>query len=238
MKVLDIDMDFFLADCCPLAPPGERPHAAGHEPWSESEVYAFLEDNCGLKTESPLRGSLFETHDEALVYWLSLMERGELDSPFELVHIDAHSDLGIGQPGTGFVLNKVISLAPAKRRDARRYYECEQLDEANYLLFALAFRMISSLTLVRNPRSRFDIPPEIAIVDEENEYSGIHLRSALSALFEAVNGAEPVVPFKVYDDHRQFKDAGFDFVSMARSPRYAPAEADFIMDIMQRYILR
>ena len=31
MRVLDIDLDFFLADCCPLAEPGERPELPGHD---------------------------------------------------------------------------------------------------------------------------------------------------------------------------------------------------------------
>ena len=32
MRVLDIDLDFFLADCCPLAELGHRPSLPGHEP--------------------------------------------------------------------------------------------------------------------------------------------------------------------------------------------------------------
>ncbi len=236
MKVLDLDMDFFLEDCCPLAKIGERPSVLGHAPWTADAVRCFLEENCGLSASKPTPGRLFVTHDEALSYWLSLMESGQLGDPFSVVHVDAHSDLGIGKPGTGFVLNKVISLAPHKRRDPARYYACEQLDEANYLLFALAFRMLDGLTLVRSPFSRFDIPPEIALVDAENEYCGLRLRSPVSALFEGANGKEPLVPFRVYDDSTQFHDGGFDFVSMAQSPRYAPAEADFIMDIMRAYV--
>ena len=236
MKVLDLDMDFFLADCCPLAPMGTRPCADGHEPWSEEAVRAFLEGNCGLDPKRPLPGKMFITHDEALSYWLSLIEAGKLDDPFSLTHVDAHSDLGIGKPGPGFVLNKVISLAPGKRREPARYYDCEQLDEANYLLFAAAFRMLHTLTLVRSPRSRFDIPPEIALVDADDEYCGLRLRSPVSALFESVNGPEPVVAFRVYDDYTRFHDKGFDFVSIAQSPRYAPAEADFIMEIVGEYI--
>ena len=43
MRVLDIDLDFFLADCCPLAELGHRPSLPGHEPWEEPAVRAFLE---------------------------------------------------------------------------------------------------------------------------------------------------------------------------------------------------
>ena len=33
-RVLDIDLDFFLADCCPLAELGQRPNLTEHEPWT------------------------------------------------------------------------------------------------------------------------------------------------------------------------------------------------------------
>ena len=45
MRILDIDLDFFLKDCCPLAEIGTRPEPAGHEPWSEEQVVRCLEDN-------------------------------------------------------------------------------------------------------------------------------------------------------------------------------------------------
>ena len=57
-KVLDLDMDFFLADCCPLADVGERPSVFGHEPWSEGAVRKFLEENCGLDARRPIKGRL------------------------------------------------------------------------------------------------------------------------------------------------------------------------------------
>ena len=40
MRVLDLDLDFFLASCCPLAEPGSRPALSGHEPW---EADALIE---------------------------------------------------------------------------------------------------------------------------------------------------------------------------------------------------
>ena len=55
-------------------------------------------------------------------------------------------------------------------------------------------------------------------------------------MMEGKNGKEPVVVFDVYDDYRAFHQKGYDFVTMAQSPRYAPASADRIMDIVRRYI--
>lgn len=56
MRVLDIDLDFFLAGCCPLADKGRRPELFGHEPWESGRVRRFLEGNCGLSKDRPIPG--------------------------------------------------------------------------------------------------------------------------------------------------------------------------------------
>ena len=43
MRVLDLDMDFFLTGVCELAKKGERPSLREAQPWAEAEVRAFLE---------------------------------------------------------------------------------------------------------------------------------------------------------------------------------------------------
>ena len=53
MKVLDLDMDFFLTNACPLAPLGERPPEACAEPYSDEQVIRFLEMQCGLSRAHP-----------------------------------------------------------------------------------------------------------------------------------------------------------------------------------------
>ena len=71
MKVLDLDMDFFLTDACPLAPLGERPPEACAEPYSDEQVIRFLEMQCGLSRSRPVPGMIFDTHDKALDFWLA-----------------------------------------------------------------------------------------------------------------------------------------------------------------------
>ena len=40
------------------------------------------------------------------------------------------------------------------------------------------------------------------------------------------------MPFRVYDDYRDFRAAGaYDFVTLAISPRYAPKEADGLVEV-------
>lgn len=112
-----------------------------------------------------------------------------------------------------------------------------RLDEANYLLFALAFRRINRLENVRNPKSRADIP-DFAYKNDSGEYTHIKLSSFVSRLFEAKNGEEPVIPFAVYSGYTEFKSKGeYDFVSVARSPRYAPKEADALMAVIGEYFI-
>ena len=233
MRVLDLDMDFFLSDPCPLAPLGRRPDESCAEVWREKEVVRFLEEQCGLSTEHPVPGAIFDTHDKALDFWAARAAEGRLSTPFEVVHVDTHSDLAFGPPGTNFVLNVVLSRLPLQRAAIDAYRSAVELDEANYLLFALAFRWIDRLSYVRNPKSHQDIPKHL--LDGEGN---IHLRSFISQMMEGRNGKEPVIPFDVYDDYRTFKRKGYDFVTMAQSPRYAPESADWIMEIVSRYIVQ
>lgn len=231
MRVLDLDMDFFLTGPCPLAKLGQRPDEACAQPYSDEEVVRFLEEQCGLNRAHPVPGAIFDTHDKALDFWHARIAEGSLHVPFEVVHVDTHSDLAFGPPGTNYVLNVVLSRLPEQRAIIDTYRKAVELDEANYLLFALAFRWISRLDYVRNPKSHQDIPRQLLDGD-----GNIHLRSFISAMMEGKNGAEPVVPFAVYDDYHAFQKPDYDFVTMAQSPRYAPASADRIMDIVRQYI--
>ena len=230
MKVLDLDMDFFLTDACPLARLGERPDERCAQPYPDDEVVRFLEQQCGLSREHPLPGAIFDTHDKALDFWQARLADGSLRAPFDVTHVDTHSDLAFGPPGTDFVLKAVLTRAPEKRPTLTAYRSGVKLDEANYLLFALAFRWVSRLTYVRNPKSRQDVPPRLL------EDGHIRLRSDIAALMEGVNGREPSIPFEAIDDYRSFRETGFDFVTLAQSPRYAPASADRIMALVRPYI--
>lgn len=235
MWVLDLDLDCFLSDCCPLAAKGERPSEASADPWTEAAVVSFLENNLGLQKAHPIPGRITETHDGALSFWKAQMDSGRLSKPFSVVHVDAHADLGIGKPGPGFVLNNVLGIPPKERDDYSRYYAQKQLDEANYLLFALAFRWIDALTLVRDPFSRPDLP---AFIERDGEgYRPIRLRSFVSSLFEDRYGTEPEIPLTVYNDPASVHiREPFACMNLALSPRYAPKSADALVPVIAQYM--
>lgn len=232
MRVLDLDMDFFLTAPCPLAEFGERPDESSAQAYSDEEIIRFFEEQCGLSREHPVPGAIFDTHDKALDFWQARLSDGRLKAPFEVVHVDTHSDLAFGPPGTGYVMNVVLSRPVVQRPSIETYRNGRELDEANYLLYALAFRWISKLTYVRNPKSHQDIPKQLL-----NEDGNILLRSYISAMMEGMNGREPLVPFEVVHDYRSFARTGYDFVTMAQSPRYSPKSADRIMELLRPYII-
>ena len=99
---------------------------------------------------------------------------------------------------------------------------------------ARTLRLVSELDNVRNPKSRPDIPQELL---SDGQSGLIRLSSFAQRLMEGANGPEPAVPFHVYDDYTRFQAEGdFDFVTVAISPRYAPKEADALLDVLSEYI--
>lgn len=233
-RVLDIDLDFFLNGLCPLAKEGERPSLLGHEPWSPEQLADYLEGHLLLSSARPTPGRVFSTHDGALLWWRELIKAGRLSPPFHVTHVDAHSDLGIGKPGPGFVLYNVLAKHPSQRLSLEEFYKTRQLDEANYLLFALAARIIGRLEDVQCAFSQEDIPGQILHSDQKH----ICLPQSFPQLFEKQNGAEPVIPFyRTKDPEGFYASEPYDFVSLALSPRYAPMEAEALIPVFKRYML-
>lgn len=231
-RVLDIDLDFFLTDVCPFAPEGERPSDDCARPWTAEETRAFLTRNLLLDERRPVPGRIFETHEGALFFWRDLMRAGLLKPPFSVTHVDAHTDLGVAQRGYPFVRHSVLSRPVAARADIDGFLEMKQLNEANYLMFALAFRWVGALENLRIPASKPDMPAGVLTPDGAH----LHLESAFPQLFEAKYGAEPYVPYREDSDGRnRFADAPFDFLSVALSPRYAPRATDALTNEFQPF---
>ncbi|MBQ5771854.1 MAG: hypothetical protein IIW08_11855, partial [Clostridia bacterium] len=140
----------------------------------------------------------------------------------------------IVQKGYPFVRHNVLSRPVDRRVQLAEYREKVQLNEANYLAFAIGFRWISALENIRNPKSRPDFPKEMLTGSDS---PAIQLKSAFPQLFEAKFGSEPIIPYSEYptgDDYQS--PAPFDCVSVAISPRYAPKEADKLIEVFEQYM--
>ena len=216
--VLSVDMDFFVDGIALLRDDQERLGDDYHS-WPVDEILEFLKSRCQWSPESPCRGAAITHHDEAFDLLRSEIELGRLKKPFRLVHIDAHSDLGMGDTSYAFILGEVLRRPVNDRtHNLRRGEFSSGLSFGNWLAFCIAARWISEIQFVKHPdwdRGTFiedmlgDLPR--AYFQEESARSGIiqmrpsqytedELRDTMMyrsgyGLEETSN--EPVVPFTV-----------------------------------------
>lgn len=100
MRILDLDMDYFMTTVfnCISENATNRieEEIPGEFVWSSERVRNFLENNLGLSTERKLPGRIVKGHNESLSFGKELVEQKRLITPFEVVNVDSHADLGLG----------------------------------------------------------------------------------------------------------------------------------------------
>ncbi len=243
MLVLDLDLDFFVSPIGYLQNnPGQRLSDEEHAPWRSSEVRDFLEGRCRLSNNVPSRGRIVERHGEALSVWAELLSRGELCAPFDVVHVDAHADLGMGDAGWFYVFTQTLTLPV----DERPKPPADKVTQGNYLLFALAFRWIKSLTFVTHPEWRNDLFP-YALKDFDLSSGYLQLKSYRTEdaerLFPGsekdvpVLTLEPEVPFRRVACGEYLANEPPDYLLVSRSPEYTPPLADGLLDAIREYMV-
>lgn len=95
MRVLDLDLDFFLRDKAHFMNGSEgRLDPDEYPAWPLDLAMTFLTERCGLDEARP--GSWSSSTTSSFYVWGSAIEAGQLVAPFEVVHVDAHADLGLG----------------------------------------------------------------------------------------------------------------------------------------------
>jgi hypothetical protein len=76
MRILDIDLDFFLDNIAhDNSSGGERLSEEDFKPWSEEAVREFLESRCGLSTGKRIPGKYIIHHHDAFYWWRELSAR-------------------------------------------------------------------------------------------------------------------------------------------------------------------
>ena len=109
MRILDLDLDYFLDEVASISYEDKRQPSQEYKVWNASVVVDFLEEKCGFSKVSPIEGRIVDHHDEAFDFFFELIQNGNLIIPFEIVHIDAHSDLGFGDCGWLYLMTKYLS---------------------------------------------------------------------------------------------------------------------------------
>lgn len=255
LKILDIDMDYFLEKIPIFIPDSSVERVPGNEypVWTRDAVVDFLENNLGLSKNRKIRGKIVKHHYEALYYWRDLIKNKKLEVPFEVIHVDSHADLGLGYPSWAFIMDSLLTLPVEKRSAIENYksifdkYYIPQIGD--YLLFALAFRWISKLTYVCNPKNSGDdyvwmilkdgIEPndKIQLVHNAN-MKALDIKFGHSREYYETALREPEVDFAIVNSAVMFKHNGnYDYITFCISPNYTPDSADFIIELIKEYIL-
>ncbi len=224
MRILDLDLDFFLNKIAFWKKGNKRLDDKNYIPWKENKLINFLENQCKLSTDNKINGKIVKKHNEAYYFWKYLIKNNNLNIPFEIVHIDAHGDLGMGDNSYEYLQNNYLKLPIKERYNILDNEELnKQINEGNYLAFTIANRWINKLTYVIHPLGGNDVPLE-------------YLKIINSKQYIQLNNNEPLVNFKKINGKNYFEEKPFDYIVLAQSPKYTPKGADKLIKIFRKYI--
>lgn len=230
MRFLDLDLDFFLNGNPYRSECDSGRLRSKYKPWSASEVRRFLEDRCGLSFNALVKGRIIEAHDSVLDFWRTLIESGSLTVPFEVIHIDAHPDLWVGD---GFYL-RVGSL----------YFDSElvltllnkkHIHSGNYLTFALAYGWIASLVWVLigknlKGRSKWDGDARFGLIKFNKKEDKCPARDLPTVK------RDTGIPFKILPWRNFRTSETFDYMAFSTSPDFTPPESDELIPVVAEYM--
>ncbi len=233
-KIINLDLDFFVnpiaenrSDESTYLPDSE------YQIWNKDQVRLFLELQCNLSKEKPTKGKIVTYHKEVFFLWKDLIKRGALAKPFSLWHVDAHDDLYNGIYCNGYP--DVVKRFLFKNITERENDSFSNLDSGNYLLYALACRWISSLTLVRHPENTNYIPG----VFFSKDIKSIEIKAIESKSFGYENKIiykEPLINFRDQKKDSFIISDQIDWIFLSISPSFIPKKALSLIPIIKEYM--
>ncbi|MHA2401208.1 MAG: peptide arginase family protein [Promethearchaeota archaeon] len=240
-RILDIDLDFFLNKVSESRENGRRLKKKKYFPWDKTTLTSFLENRCLLSTQNPLKGRTVKHHHQAFFFWRKLILTKKIEIPFELVHLDAHSDIGVADWSWIYVTSELLHK-PLEERIFPDESLIKGINEANYLAFALACRWIKKLTFVIHPKWKNDLI-EVYFKDFDFESNSIQLKKFdQEELFEksydidpSSMEMEPEVPVEFIPllDYKNVHP--FTILTLSHSKEYTPKTSDRLIKVMKRY---
>lgn len=260
MRILDVDLDFFLKTIPEKCSHGEmRLPEEENNVWSEAETRRFLEGSLGLNKGKRIPARFVTKHDEMLD---KLVQIGILNAPVcgaSIVHVDSHADLGFGS----FAELRLIGMSRMTVKSRRgisldTYRNTDEdggmLDEGNYLLYAVFLELFSQIDYVFNG---YDLSVEVGydlphrcIMPRDNAHSFYlripKLKAGLgvedlpySRLFPSEMEScdrNTTVELRLVRPEACHYDGAFEMAFLAHSPNYTPKSADALLPILCDYL--
>ena len=244
-RVLDIDLDFFLNRIFNSdAEPRGRLDARDYQVDPTPTALTYLHDHCGVPRNATRPGLACERHVDVWFHWRRLIRAGILRTPFEVIHVDAHADMGLGNNSCLYIAEELLAEPPGRRRPPiGRDTWCVR--DNNFIAYALACRWIGKLTYVTHPDCQDDVQwlhmknfdTRSGFVQMKRFEPGFaerldHFLDVKKLPFEP----EPEIPLQVVPRHEYRAADAPDFIFLARSPNYTPATADPLFDALKGLI--
>tara|TARA_Y100001934_G_scaffold45195_1_gene54682 strand:- start:16846 stop:17598 length:753 start_codon:yes stop_codon:yes gene_type:complete len=244
-SVLDIDLDFFLDEILYATDePTRRPREQDYQVDSMEMALDFLQTQCGLDEKQPIPGFTCRQHKEVFFHWRRMLRKGTLKAPFEVIHIDAHADMGLGNNSCLYIAEDLLK-EPAGRRRVPTGPESWELGDCNFIAYALACRWIGRLTYVTHPRWKDDIQ-WLHMKDFSTTSGFVQMKRFNPGFADDLSDfrdvkklpfeAEPDIPLDITPRSEFRLGSRPDFLFISRSPNYTPASADRLFDRMKRFI--
>jgi UPF0489 domain len=231
MLFLDLDLDFFLNKNVYYSAYDGTRQGPEYRAWPVPKVRRFLEEGCGLSKDNPLPGRTVATHEGVLEFWCSLINSGRIKIPFDVVHIDAHPDLFVGD--VLYLESEYIHIDIERSRETLKN---KQVHAGNYLTFALVYGWVNSLVWVHLPPPRKKLPGWDA-----DARAGLlqHNKSADGSnrvRGSPVAAGERCVNFKILPMDNFRAANSFDYLALSKSPDFTPPESDKLVYIIEEYM--
>jgi len=253
MRILDIDLDFFLDEIAHFRKKNEvRLNKKHYSPWSEAQVVDFLENRLGLDSANRIPGKHFIHHDEVFHYLKEQIEDGMLLPPFSVSHIDAHSDLATSIDGCFLYIMETMLRRPRElRTDVSDAKGLQKLNEGNFLIFMLACGWLSDLTFVKHDKTKEYYNP-FFFKNNDTSTNIFQLKTYKKGLLRhyavgSTNLQEKMGLFKYTRKGRQVKfnetnwryfktKKPFDYIFLTQSPNFTPSTSDALIHVIERYM--
>lgn len=234
MKMLDIDLDFFQTGI----------HCFGKDcdnfltdenitVWKEKDIIDFLEQRCGLSKRNKIKGRILKHHVEAYSYWNELINKGEIMVPFEVTHIDAHSDLAYSSsvPFYKFIKDLDNEELQAQLKDGMIFKGREQLiNSGNYLLAAIIVGWVDKVKYVFHPA--LDYLDVFDYIVENIEPNKLFRFNFCNYIKKKDVYLEMISSQSFVKEH----DVKYDYATIALSPAFVKKEMNEKLDVIREYI--
>ena len=240
MKVLSLDIDFFVDPIHTFGSLSGKRRLLSDDYHVDSEkmVDRFLQGRCGLRTTNPVRGIQIREHVDAFFILRELVEQGS--EQIELIHIDAHADLGLGDVGYVYLLTDLLHRTRSRRQRPRKAYR--KLNSGNWVAFAAAAGWLKSLVFVPREYPPTDLMPyyfeDFAAREQRSRKFRLYAipEDRMNALMAVRNPTKVVstppaesVEYKCVRRSRFRLETPPDFMIVCQSPSFTPKEADRVL---------